>query len=426
MIIHVVRPNDTIYRLAQAYGVPYEQIISDNGLENPEVLVPGQTIVIMTDTIPHTVTTGQSLYTLARGYRVSLNDLIAANPQLTNPSQLSVGQVINIPAGTIKLGTIEVNGYAYPNISAGVLQSTLPYLTYLGIFSYQVREDGSLVSPNDMPLMLAARSAGVAPIMVITNIGPEGNFSSDLAHEVLTNTSVQDTLLGNIVQTLQNKNYYGLDVDFEYIYQYDRQNYNNFLRKVASRLRPLGYTIATALAPKISGTQQGLLYEAHDYPFHGGLIDRIILMTYEWGYTYGPPLAISPLNQVRRVLNYATSVIPSNKILMGMPNYAYDWTLPYVRGTAARTLTNMQAIERAGEKGAPIQFDAAAQSPLLYYNDDQGRRHVVWFQDARSIAASLRLVNEYGLAGVSYWTINSFFPQNWLILQSMYNVKKVL
>jgi spore germination protein len=135
---------------------------------------------------------------LARGYRVSLNDLIAANPQLTNPSQLSVGQVINIPAGTIKLGTIEVNGYAYPNISAGVLQSTLPYLTYLGIFSYQVREDGSLVSPNDMPLMLAARSAGVAPIMVITNIGPEGNFSSDLAHEVLTNTSVQDTLLGNI------------------------------------------------------------------------------------------------------------------------------------------------------------------------------------------------------------------------------------
>lgn len=425
MIIHVVRPGDSLYRIAQAYGVTYQQIVDDNRLTSPDVIVPGQTLVIMTDTIPHTVTRGQTMYSLAQGYRIPLSEVIRANPQITDPSRISIGQVINMPVGVPKLGTIEVNGYAYPNIESGVLQSTLPYLTYLSIFSHQVRPDGSLTSINDEPLIAAARQAGVAPLMVITNIDEQGGFSSELANAVLANPQIQETLLNNIVQMLQSKNYYGLDIDFEYVYQEDRVNYNNFLRRAVEKLRPLGYTVTTALAPKTSGDMAGLLYEAHDYPVHGELADHVILMTYEWGYTFGPPMAVQPINQVRRVLNYATSVIPSQKILMGMPNYGYDWTLPYTPGTAARTITNVAAVELAGRVGATIQYDTTSQSPFFYYTEG-GRNHVVWFEDARSVQASLRLVNEYNLGGVSYWTINRFFPQNWLVLQSMYDIKKLL
>ncbi|MCK9479050.1 MAG: LysM peptidoglycan-binding domain-containing protein [Firmicutes bacterium] len=426
MIIYVVREGDSLYKIAQAYGVSYQMIADDNELASPDSLAVGQTLVIMTDTIPHIVMPGQSLYSISRGYRVPLNDVIAANPEITNPAQLSVGQLVKIPVSQPKLGTIEVNGYAFPNINAEVLQKTLPYLTYLSIFSYEVRADGSLSAPVDEPLIQAARQANVAPMMVITNIDEEGSFSSELVHVILTNTAVQDTLLDNIVEILQSKNYFGLDIDFEYIYPDDRQNYNNFLIKVVDRLRPLGYTITTALAPKTSGTQQGLLYEAHDYPFHGAIVDHVILMTYEWGYTFGPPMAVAPLNQVRRVLNYAVSVIPSEKILMGMPNYGYDWRVPYVSGTAAETISNVGATQLAVQEGAQIQFDVEAQSPFFNYVDQQQQRHVVWFEDARNVAASLRLVSEYDLAGVSYWTINRFFPQNWLVLSSMYDVKKLL
>lgn len=425
MIIHVVRQGDSIYRISQAYGVPSEKIIADNRLTNPEALVQGQTIVIMADTIPHTVVRGQTMYSLANGYRVPLNDLIAANPQISNPSNLSVGQVINIPTQTRKLGSIDVNGYAFPNISSNVLQDTLPYLTYLSIFSYQVRPDGSLITINDTPLIEAARQAGVAPMMVITNIEEGASFSSDLAHTILTNQQVRDTLINNIVDTLQSKNYFGLDIDFEYIYPEDRESYNNFLRVVTERLRPLGYTVTTAVAPKTSGSQQGLLYEAHDYPVHGALVDHVIIMTYEWGYTYGPAMAVAPANQVRRVISYAVTVIPSSKILMGMPNYGYDWTLPFVQGSAARSLGNVEAVELAQRVGANIQYDTTSQAPFFNYYAN-GRRHEVWFDDARSVQARLRIVNDYNLGGVSYWTINRFFPQNWLVLQSMYDVNKVL
>lgn len=426
LIIYTVRPGDSIYNIAQRYGMNPDTIISDNALSSPNSLAVGQSLVLMTDTIPHTVTRGQSLYSIARAYGVTLNQLTAANPQITDPNRIQVGQVINVPVPSQMRGEIQVNGYAFPNISTDVLNRTLPYLTYLSIFSYQVRPDGSLLTINDDALIQSARQARVAPMMVITNIEEGASFSSDLAHTILTNPQVRDTLINNIVSTLQAKNYYGLDIDFEYILPEDGNAYDTFLQMVTERLHSLGYIVTTALAPKTSAGQMGLLYEAHHYPVHGRLADHVILMTYEWGYTYGPPMAVSPLNQVRRVLNYAVTVIPPEKILMGMPNYGYDWMLPYRPRTAARTVSNTEAPELAFRRGAAIQFDAASQAPYFYYNDDAGVRHVVWFEDARSTQAKLRLVDEYNLGGVSYWTINRFFPQNWLVLSSMYTVQKLL
>ncbi len=425
MVIHVVKPGESLYSIAKFYGTSYEKIASDNEISNPSNLVVGQALVIMEGTSQHKVQPGQSIYSIASEYDVRVRDILAANPQLTNPAQIYPGQIINIPIKQGKKGTIEVNGYAFPNIDMEVLRKTLPYLTYLSIFSYEVKPDGTFKAPPDQPLIDAARAAGVAPLMVITNIS-EGGFSSDLAKTILTNPSIQDTLLNNVVANMQAKGYYGLDIDFEFIYPENREDYNNFLRKAVNKLRPLGYTVTTALAPKDAGDKKGLLYEAHDYPVHGALLNHVILMTYEWGYTYGPPMAVAPVNEVRKILNYAVTAIPRKKILMGIPNYGYDWTLPFVKGSRAATISNVGAVELAARENAAIQFNNVSMAPYFNYYDDQGRQHVVWFEDARSIQAKLELVDEYDLGGVSYWTINKFFPQNWLVLSSMYDIAKVL
>ncbi len=427
LIIHVVKPGESIYSISQLYNVPASKIISDNELTSPYRLTPDQTIVVLEGIRQHRIAPGQSLYQISRIYGVSVQEILDANPQITNPMQIYPGQIITIPSRTKKLGTIEVNGYAFPNINKEVLRKTLPYLTYLSIFSYQVKPDGSLISIDDEPLIKAARNAGVAPLMVITNISEEeGGFSSNLAKAILTNEEIQNTLIDNVIKTLEEKNYYGLDIDFEFIYPENREDYNNFLRKVKSRLEPLGYIVTTALAPKVSGEQSGLLYEAHDYPVHGALADHVILMTYEWGYTYSPPMAVAPIDQVKRVLDYAVSVIPREKIFMGIPNYGYDWTLPYTEGTAAKAITNTGAVDLATKVGAYIKYDTKAQSPYYNYYNSNRKQHEVWFEDARSIDAKLRTANQYGLGGVSYWTISSYFPQNWLVLNELFNVKKLL
>ncbi len=426
MIIYVVKPGDTIYAIARRYGMSPGKIITDNGLTNPGNLVVGQTLVLMTDTIPHTVKKGDTLYSIARANGVTLAQIKAANPQIRSPFRISIGQVINVPVPTKKYGTIDVNGYAFPGINRDVLSKTLPYLTYLSIFSYQVKPDGSLTTINDTPLIEIARNAKVAPMMVITNIEEGASFSNDLAHTILTNAQVQQTLINNVINTLEAKNYYGLNIDFEYVNPEDGDDYDRFLQTIKNRLNALGYILTTSLAPKTSADQIGLLYQAHHYPEHGRIANHVILMTYEWGYTYGPPMAVAPINQVSRVLDYAVKVIPSKKILMGMPNYGYNWTLPYKQGTAARSVSPVGAVNLAVREGVAIQYDTLSQAPFFYYKDDTGARHVVWFDDARSIQARLKLVDAYKLGGVSYWTIMQYTPQNWLILSSMYNIRKVL
>ncbi len=424
MVIYTVQSGDTAYAIAQKYGITVQKLADDNALTNPERLTPGQALVIAVDSVNYKVQSGDSLYSIAGRYGVSVDSIMNANPQITNPGQITAGQTIVIPFPTDITRGIIVNGFVFPSVSDLTLERTLPHLTYLSIFSYQVLPDGSLSSLNDESVIAAARAQSVAPMMTITNIVEGEGFNSDLAHTILTNESAQTALISNIQTTLQ-KGYAGLVIDFEYIFPYDRESYNQFLQRVVDVLRPAGYTVMTALAPKTSADQEGLLYEAHDYAFHGRTADYVILMTYEWGYLKGPPLPVAPINEVRKVLDYAVTEIPSEKILMGMPNYGYDWTLPYVPGSSARPLSNTEAVNLAIDVGATINFDQTAQSPFFYYFKD-GKQHIVWFEDARSIKAKLGLVDEYDLGGVSYWTLMDFFPQNFWVLESMYYVEKVL
>jgi len=414
-----------MYRISQTYGVPVQTIIDSNGLRDPDSLVVGQAVVVPGDFFNYTVRNGQSMYSIARSFGISLEALMQANPQLMNPNRLHVGQTIIIPLAPEPERIIEINGFVFPSVPDEVLQNTLPSMTYLSVFSYQVRPDGGLKGLDDANAIQTARQVGTAPLMVITNIEEGSGFNSELVHTILTDRQAQSILIENVIGVLQGNDYDGLIIDFEYIFPEDKQDFVDFIDRVVKRLQPMGYPVMVALAPKTSANQRGLLYEAHDYAAIGALADRVILMTYEWGYLRGPAQAVAPINQVRKVLDYATSVIPSEKILMGMPNYGYDWTLPFVRGSSARPLSNNGAVLLAKKVGANIRFDPVAQSPYFNYYDSDGSRHEVWFDDARSIQARLELVDSYDLAGVSYWTTNNYFAPNWVVLDSMYQVRKV-
>ena len=424
MEIYVVRSGDTVWQIARRYSTSANSIISANQLENPNVLSVGQALIIPGHETRHRVSRGDTLYSIARRYDISPQRLIAANPRISDPNRIYPGQMIVIPSDGHDLREITVNGYI-TDAGNDTLNATLPYLTFLSPFSYRSDILGNLTPTFrlDTALSSAQRTAN---LLTLTNLMEEGGFSSQIAHTILTDQAVQDTFLENTEALLRQGGWYGVNVDFEYVYQFDRESYNQFLSRLAERMHRLGRIVVTALAPKLSEDQQGLLYSAHDYAFHGRTADYVVLMTYEWGYIRGPAMAVAPINMVRRVLDYAVSAIPAGKILMGVPNYGYDWTLPFVQGTTARPLTNVEAVTLAGQVGASIQFDEAAQSPFFRYRDGDGKQHEVWFEDARSLRAKYALVNEYGLAGVSFWNLNNLFRTNFIVLESMFSVEKVL
>lgn len=423
MLIYTVKPGDTLAGISRRYGLSPLRIAADNGLSDMSRLVPGQNLLINVDSVRYILDEGQTLFSISQEYGVPLDELIKANPGL-NPLNLRPGDTVMIPvARREKRRPILVNGYAYPSINTNSLNCVLPFLTFLSPFSYKLTPTAELVTPDDSDLIFRAQRSAVMPIMVVTNIFDKG-FSTEVLSVILASEELQERLIGNILSELTGKNYYGVNMDIEYIAPDDRERYNAFLERLTERLHNEGFIVMSALAPKISADQPGVLYEAHDYAEQGRIVDYVIIMTYEWGYTYGPPLAVSPINEVRRVLDYAVTEIPPEKILMGMPNYGYDWTLPFMRGTPAQSVSLTQAVDLALRYGVEIQFDEQAQTPYFYYTDN-GTQHVVWFDDPRSIDAKLQLINDYRLAGASWWTVNRCYVPNWLVLQNMYETVKL-
>lgn len=378
MEIYVVRPGDTVDSIAESYGIPVSSVIYNN--------------------------------------------------QLVYPYPLAVGQALLLSSGETSAPTYPawVNGYAYPFIQQNVLDETLPYLSSLSVFSYGFTEEGDLVmpTPDDTFMINAAISTGVRPVLTLTPLGPDGNFNNFLITSVVNNETAKENLLSNLLAMVQAKNFQGVDIDFEYIRPEDRVPFADFVADVRNLLAPYGYHVSVALAPKTSDTQAGLLYEGKDYRLLGEAADSVLLMTYEWGYTYGPPMAVAPVNKVRQVVEYAVTRIDPSKIDLGIPNYGYDWTLPFVQGVSrATTVSNQEAVRIAIEADVPIQFDEVAMSPFFRYEKD-GRTHEVWFEDVRSYREKFSLLPAYGLRGMGYWQIMRFFRPNWLLLENTFQIQK--
>lgn len=425
MEIYVVQKGDTIWSIAQRFGVSPQRIISDNGIMNPQSLVECQALVVLIPEITYVIRAGDTLNGIADKFGVTAMEILQNNPSLASSPSLWAGQPIVIKFQGEKNRDIVVNGYAYPYIQRELLERTLPFLSTLTLFGYGFTMEGELIPINDQPLIDLAYRFQTAPIMLLSSITEDGNFDGQRASRLFQDIPFQEKILSDVIATMKQKGYLGLDVDFEYIAPEDADAFLSFLRRTAEMMHAEGFFINTDLAPKTSADQKGLLYEAHNYRQIGEISDTVLLMTYEWGYTYGPPMAVAPLNHVENVVSYAVTEIPPEKIMLGLPNYGYDWILPYERGiTRATSIGNQYAVEVAAKNHVDIQFDETAQSPYFEYWGRDGNKHVVWFEDARSMQSKFNLIDRFGLLGGGYWNIMKPFYQNWDLLNSRYRIRK--
>lgn len=285
MEIYVVKQGDTINSIANEFGVSPQRLAQDNAVIGGDRLVVGQTLVIQIPELVHIAQSGETLYSIAVRYDTTVNVLLQNNPSLIGSSRLRAGEEVVVRYKTDKRGVIRTNGYAYTFINKRILESVLPYMTSVTIFGYGFDAQGNLDMPDDEAVIQLCYAYSARPIMLISAM-QNGVFNTELASIIFNNTEVQEVLIENVLAVMREKGYLGLDVDFEFIEPEDAQVYQDFLRNITERLNAEGFTVNVDLAPKISASQQGLLYEAHDYFALGEIADTVLLMTYEWGYQY--------------------------------------------------------------------------------------------------------------------------------------------
>lgn len=423
-MIITVKQGDTLYSVSEQYSVPVSKLSSDNGVAADETLVVGQSIVV---NVPKSAITTRNETTadeISRQYAISKKQLFRNNYVLSGKNQ--------IPANTFVVLQYEnepekqkiIGGYAYDFISTDRLMSVINYLTYVMPFTYGFTSDGSLVKPDDEYILGTAEKADVTALMHISTLTAEGVFDSNLPSLIFENPEAEKTLIDNVVAEVLSKGYGGVDIDFEYLPREDKDGYITFTKKLSDELHEIGKILVIAVPPKTSDEQEGLLVEGIDYAALGENADYVLSMTYEYGYKFGPAMAIAPADEVRKVLDYAITRIPAKKLLLGISNYGYDWTLPYVRGESdAPSISTVEAVNLARRYGSEIMFDDISMAPYFFYTDKEARAHEVWFEDARSFKAKMDLIEEYNLAGGFVWDLMRDNPQGFVTINSSIKIE---
>ena len=429
MTIHVVQQDETVNSIADIYGVTADRIVLENGIITIESLVVGQTIVITFPEQTYVVQEGDTVLDIANSFGVPVLQILRNNPFLANREYIYPGETL-VMSYFDNAPRITTNGYANVFISNDILINTLPYLTYLSILGYRIIAGGEILEIDDTKLIQTARDYGVAPLLILSTLSVGGQENIEAAYNVLNNENLMDKLIDNLIIILKKKGYYGVNLTYQLLNNATLSAYETLNTKAYNKLKSEGLAFFVTISPNTVFAADRISFERIDYGKIMQQSDGAIVLNYLWGTYLGPPAPIASITKINEFLDYLIPQTQPDKLVIGMPLIAYDWELPYSIGLSkASSITIDGAITLAGQYGATIQFDEIAQTPYFTYNEGIAgiaREHVVWFVDARSIDAILKVILERGLSGSGIWNIMSYYPQMWLVTNTQYEIDKIL
>ena len=425
MVIHVVQPGETITSIARRYQVSVDRLIVENEIVNPNNLVVGQTIVIVEPLLWYTIQEGDTLEKIADMHSVSVMHILRNNPYLSDREYIYPGESIVISYKTEKIQAIAIGGYVSSFVNMDVLRKTLPFLTLLTVFDYRVNSEGEINDIDDQEIVDISKAYGVFPMMLVSTLSEQGIGSREVVNNILNNLGLQNQMIENIISKMKAKGYLGLNLYVQFLTEENQSQVEGFLSNISARLNSEGYRVTVTLTPKVDIEGTEVIYEVIDYSTIAQYVDALLILSHDWGYSYGPPASVTPVNILRELIQNVIKTVPLEKVVLGIPVIGYDWELPYVPGyTRANALTYNSAILIAANNDAIIQYNEVSAAPYFFYQYDD-ILHNVWFKDARSIDIITRLVPEYGLHRILTWNNMYFFTQMWFVINNLYDIEKM-
>ncbi|HHV09514.1 MAG TPA: LysM peptidoglycan-binding domain-containing protein [Clostridiales bacterium] len=424
MEIYVVQQGDTIDSIASGFGVSVERLVIDNGINASDDLVVGQTLVITHPTQTYTVKEGDTLGSIAEAFQVPVMQLLRNNPYLADREYLYPGETLVISFDNNN-GSLWVDGYAYSFIDDSILRMTLPYLTSLLILNYRSTGSGGFIGDDqDISVIRTAGLYETTSSLVITAYSATGAIDTTVIQDVLLNPRIQEILIENLLEIVKAKGYDSVNMAFQLITTDNQQYYLDFIERVSIRLHAEGYPVYLTINPGVSFNGKEVAFERLNYSEFSRVSDGILFLSYDWGSVQRPPTPFSIVS-APALLDYIVSQVPLDKIRTEIPTLGYDWKLPYVPGVSRANALNFHSVlTLARETNSVINYDETILSAYFQYTDFDNLGHIVWFKDARSIDASLKLLKSYGIRGIGIWNIMYYFDQLWLVVNTQYEIEK--
>jgi peptidoglycan-N-acetylglucosamine deacetylase len=278
---------------------------------------------------------------------------------------------------------------------------------------HSTKPDGRLdveVDPKLAAWLQSLRqTAGVGiPTMPLLNNSDGTNWLTDNMAAMLKSSSARQHLAQQAVQYLTQNQFVGLVVDFEEIPEASQKDFRNFIAELATDLHSSKLKLMVCL-PAADW--------AYDYASIGKSADAVILMNYDehWRTSAAGPIASQ--EWFVRNINKILTLVPPQKLVMGIANYAYDW--PSKSGKKAHKQTIVESFQEAivasTESEAQIQFDPDSLNPYFSYSDEHDIVHQVWMLDGVTAYNELRAAERAGVQGTALWRLGSEDPSIWSI-----------
>ena len=253
------------------------------------------------------------------------------------------------------------------------------------------------------------RARGLPVVPTLANVDAQGNWAYAAVASVLHSPALARRQVAGIVALVDGHHYAGIDLDYENLRAGDRQAFTAFVTGLAAALHAKGKILSVALFAKASDAGYAPRNVAQDYAAIGRAADQVRLMGYDYHWETSPPGPVAPIGWIRDVISYAKTQIPASKIILGIPEYGYDWSGGFGTG-----ISWLQALQLSRQYHAQAHYDASSQSPWFTYADPSRHRHTVWFENAESTQAKLDVAE--GIGGVYLWMYSDPDPGTWSVL----------
>jgi len=234
-------------------------------------------------------------------------------------------------------------------------------------------------------------------------------FNRQLTHDVLSDTGKRRALVDDLFNVVNNNGIDGLNIDFENVGGQDRAAFTAFIGELSAALDKVGATLSVDLSPD-AGTDWT---NAYDYAELGKLADYIVLMGYDEHWGGGTAGSVSSLPWLQTGLGTLLKVVPSSKVILGLPLYTRNWP----DGGAGEDWSLIQQNEAVRVRGLSPQWQPdLAQYAAQYRFGSKSYR--LWLEDGRSLSAKVRMGEQHGVAGYAYWYIGSESADVWTSLRN--------
>ncbi|MGV4322841.1 glycosyl hydrolase family 18 protein [Bacillus mojavensis] len=290
------------------------------------------------------------------------------------------------------------------------------YISSIATDTFAFDKNGRVIGDVPSKQLTYAEKNKIKTWAVISNYNDAiYDFDGNLAHRVMTDKTARKRFTDQLISLAKKHHYYGVNIDFEAVNPKDRSAHSSFIQYVSQALKKKHIKTMVSVPAKSADNKNDDWSWPYDYAKIGKYADYVQVMTYDEHGIWGEPGSVASTSWIKRSLQFSVKKIKANKVIMGVPAYGYDWDLKDGSGSSAREWNDIKSLIKK-QKAKPA-FNKKTGSMTFSYIDKKKHKHVVWYENEKTIETKRRLAKQYKIAGVSVYALGHESESFWKAVQ---------